>query len=134
MPNDRASTSSHSLLQMRRRTAALRPTSRNLAPESSNGWSERSTPGRRTTEWMSTACWRAPLRRSANPDQVVRQSKLSHEQKREILRRWALETYRTARTDFSRLDKLIDALIDLDEPEGLVVKGRETLSGGARAA
>ena len=54
----------------RRRTAAVRPTSRNLAsrieqppklaisdhaPASSNGWSERSRP-RRTTELISTAC------------------------------------------------------------------------------
>jgi ETC complex I subunit conserved region len=68
------------------------------------------------------------------PERVVRQSKLSHEQKREILRRWALDAHRTARTDFSRLDKVIDALIDLDEPEGLVIKRREILSNGARAA
>jgi len=45
----------------------------------------------------------------------------------------ALEAYRTAQTDFSRLDKLIDALIDLDEPEGLVIKGKEILSNGARS-
>jgi NADH dehydrogenase ubiquinone Fe-S protein 4 len=68
------------------------------------------------------------------PARVVRQSKLAHGHKREILRRWALDAYRTARTDFSRLNKVIDALIDLDEPEGLAVKRGKTLSGGARAA
>jgi hypothetical protein len=76
----------------------------------------------------------SPAAAFGEPEQVVRQSKLSHEQKREILRRWALEAYRTAQTDFSRLDKLIDALIDLDEPEGLVIKGKEIRSNGARAA
>jgi hypothetical protein len=75
-----------------------------------------------------------PAAAFGEPEQVVRQSKLSDEQKREILRRWALKAYRTAQTDFSRLDKLIDALIDLDEPEGLVIKGKEIRSNGARAA
>jgi hypothetical protein len=70
----------------------------------------------------------SPAAAFGESEQVVRQSKLSDEQKREILRRWALEAYRT-----SRLDKLIDALIDLDEPEGLVIKGREILSNGARS-
>ena len=58
------------------------------------------------------------------PERVVRHPQLSPEQKREILRRWALEIYRTdcakaratAPADFARLDKVIDALIDLDEP------------------
>jgi hypothetical protein len=75
----------------------------------------------------------SPAAALGEPEQFVRQSKLSNEQKREILRRWALEAYRTAQTDFSRLDKLIDALIDLDEPEGLVIKGKEILSNGARS-
>ncbi|HEV7326611.1 MULTISPECIES: NADH dehydrogenase ubiquinone Fe-S protein 4 [Bradyrhizobium] len=76
------------------------------------------------------------------PERVVRHPQLSLEQKREILRRWALEAYRsddakkreTARTDFSRLDKVIDALIDLEEPAGLVIGRKQTPSGGARAA
>ena len=45
-----------------------------------------------------------PAAAFGEPEQVVRQSKLSEEQKREILRRWALEAYRIARTDFSRLE------------------------------
>jgi hypothetical protein len=64
-----------------------------------------------------------------DPEQVVRHPQLSPEQKRDVLRRWALEAYRTdgagtrafAQPDSARLDKVIDALIDLDEPGGLVV-------------
>lgn len=76
------------------------------------------------------------------PERVVRHPHLSAEQKRDILRRWALEAYRTdgAKTQAtgqaapSRLNKVIDALIDLDEPAGLKVKRIATPSGGARAA
>jgi hypothetical protein len=97
------------------------PTISDHAPASSNGWSERSRP-RATNGGIdldrALANPRRGLRRTRT---VVRQSKLAHEQKREILRRWALDAYRTARTDFSRLNKVIDALIDLDEPEGLAV-------------
>jgi hypothetical protein len=38
------------------------------APESSNGWSERSRPGRRKTELISTARGPTPLPRSTNPN------------------------------------------------------------------
>jgi hypothetical protein len=83
-----------------------------------------------------------PAAAFGEPERVVRHPHLSLEQKREILRRWALEAYRTddtkkretARTDFSRLDKVIDALIDLEEPAGLVIRRKQTPSGGARAA
>ena len=78
------------------------------------------------------------------PEHVVRHPHLSPEQKRDILRRWALELYRTdgaatqatAQADSSQLDKVIDALIDLDEPVGSLLGGRrkETASGGERAA
>jgi len=76
------------------------------------------------------------------PERVVRHPQLSPEQKREILRRWALEIYRTdcaktratAPADFARLDKVIDALIDLDEPARALFKRRQTPTGGARAA
>ena len=62
------------------------------------------------------------------PERVVRHPQLSPKQKREILRRWAFEIYRidcaktraTAQADFARLDQVIDALIDLDEPARVV--------------
>ena len=62
------------------------------------------------------------------PERVVRHPQLSPEQKREILRRWAFEIYRTdcaktratAQADFARLDQVIDTLIDLDEPARVV--------------
>jgi hypothetical protein len=78
-----------------------------------------------------------------DPEQVVRHPQLSAEQKREVLRRWALEeSYSADRArsqaaeppDSSRLDRLIDALIDLEEPAGLVIRGKPISSGGARAA
>lgn len=76
------------------------------------------------------------------PERVVRHPQLSPEQKREVLRRWALEEYSADRTgsqaaeppDSLRLDRLIDALIDLEEPAGLVIRGKPISSGGARAA
>jgi hypothetical protein len=40
----------------------------------------------------------------------------------------------TARTDFSRLEKVIDALIDLEEPAGLVIRRKQSPGSGARAA
>jgi ETC complex I subunit conserved region len=83
-----------------------------------------------------------PAAAFGEPERVVRHPQLSLEQKREILRRWALEAYRTddamkretARTDFSRIDKVIDALIDLEEPAGLVIRRQHSPGGGARAA
>lgn len=73
------------------------------------------------------------------PERVVRHPQLSPEQKREVLRRWALEAYRTdgartwafAQPDSTRLDKVIDALIDLDEPGGLVVIKRKDTGSAA---
>jgi len=73
------------------------------------------------------------------PERVVRHPQLSPEQKREVLRRWALEAYRTdgartqafAQSDSARLDKVIDALIDLDEPGGLVVIKRKDTGSAA---
>ncbi len=73
------------------------------------------------------------------PERVVRDPQLSPEQKREVLRRWALEAYRTdraatrafAQPDSARLDKVIDALIDLDEPGGLVVIKRKDTGSAA---
>jgi hypothetical protein len=73
------------------------------------------------------------------PERVVRHPQLSPEQKRDVLRRWALEAYRTdgartqafAQSDSARLDKVIDALIDLDEPGGLVVIKRKDTGSAA---
>src|SRR5437660_12549963 len=71
------------------------------------------------------------------PKRVGRHPQLSPEQKREILRRWALEIYRTdcakaratAPADFARLDKVIDALIDLDEPASALSVRRIAING-----
>jgi hypothetical protein len=73
------------------------------------------------------------------PERVVLHPQLSPEQKRDVLRRWALEAYRTdgartrafAQPDSARLDKVIDALIDLDEPGGLVVIKRKDTGSAA---
>ena len=73
------------------------------------------------------------------PERVVRHPQLLPEQKRDVLRRWALEAYRTdgartqafAQSDSARLDKVIDALIDLDEPGGLVVIKRKDTGSAA---
>lgn len=59
----------------------------------------------------------------ANPEDVLRDPKLSREMKREILRRWPLDAYliEVAATEGvpeaepSRLQEVIDALIDLDD-------------------
>src|SRR5438105_4402542 len=83
-----------------------------------------------------------PVAAFDEPEQVVRHPQLSPEQKREILRRWAFEIYRTdcaktratAQEDFARLDKVIDALIDLDEPPRALFKHKRTPTGGARVA
>jgi hypothetical protein len=76
------------------------------------------------------------------PERVARHPQLSPKQKREILRRWALELYRTdcaktraiAQEDLARLDKVIDALIDLDEPPRALFKHKRTPTGGASVA
>lgn len=73
------------------------------------------------------------------PERVVRHPQLSPEQKREVLRRWALEAYRTdgaktrafAQPYSARLDEVIDALIDLDERGGLVVIKRKDTGSAA---
>jgi len=79
-----------------------------------------------------------PVAAFDEPERIVRHPQLSPEQKREILRRWALEIYRTdcaktraiAQKDFARLDKVIDALIDLDEPPRALFKHKRRLAGG----
>ena len=61
----------------------------------------------------------------ASPDEVLRDPKLCMEQKREILRRWALDAYliEVAMTEGmpqgepSRLDEVVDALLDLNAAE-----------------
>lgn len=82
----------------------------------------------------------------ASPNEVLRDPKRSIEQKREILRRWALAAcrldgtnmQRAAHEESSQLDKIIDALLDLDEATAspLAVKGRSTtrINSGKRAA
>jgi hypothetical protein len=82
----------------------------------------------------------------ASPNEVLRDPKCSIEQKREILRRWALAACRldganvqgAAHEDASQLDKIIDALIDLDEmaapPAAVEVKRKTKVTSGERAA
>jgi ETC complex I subunit conserved region len=82
----------------------------------------------------------------ASPNEVLRDPKRSIEQKREILRRWALAAcrldgtnmQRAAHEESSQLDKIIDALLDLDETAAspFAVKGRSTtrINSGERAA
>jgi hypothetical protein len=59
----------------------------------------------------------------ATPHDVVRAATLSYVEKRDVLRRWALDTYLTevapsdAAPSPSRLPEIIDAIIDLDDPE-----------------
>ena len=62
-----------------------------------------------------TACY-------ANPKEILKSPKLSRQQKRELLCKWAFDAYRVEVTETrgippcspSRLDEVIDALIDLD--------------------
>jgi hypothetical protein len=61
----------------------------------------------------------------AAPQAVLRDSALSYSEKRDVLQRWALDAYLCelalskgeAALNPSRLPEIIDALIDLDEPE-----------------
>jgi hypothetical protein len=63
--------------------------------------------------------------RSIAPEDVLRDPTLSQFEKRDVLGRWALEAYRTelalSKGDpvphQSRFTEVIDALIDLDQPE-----------------
>jgi hypothetical protein len=82
----------------------------------------------------------------ASPNEVLRDPKRSIEQKRDILRRWALAAcrldgtnmQRAAHEESSQLDKIIDALLDLDETAAspFAVKGRSTtrINSGERVA
>ena len=81
----------------------------------------------------------------ASPDEVLRDPKLSPEQKREILRRWALDAYliEVAMTEGmpqgepSRLDEVVDALIDLNDTENsasLAQAGHAHAANADRAA
>jgi NADH dehydrogenase ubiquinone Fe-S protein 4 len=76
----------------------------------------------------------------ANPSEVLHDPKRSIDQKREILRCWALAAYiqNAVHEESSQLDKIIDALIDRDETVAsrFAVKDRRTtrINRGARAA
>ena len=69
-----------------------------------------------------TACY-------ANPSEILKSPKLSRQQKRELLCKWAFDAYRVEVTETggippcspSRLDEVIDALIDLDVGNGVSV-------------
>jgi hypothetical protein len=68
----------------------------------------------------------------ANPNEVLADPKRSVEQKREFLRRWALAVYRLDSTNMQRavheessqLDKIIDALIDLERDGAFTLRGQ----------
>ncbi len=81
----------------------------------------------------------------ASPDEVVRDPKLSTAHKREILRRWVLDAYliEVAMTEGmpqgepSRLDEVVDALIDLNDAENsasLAQAGHAHATNADRAA
>jgi hypothetical protein len=57
-----------------------------------------------------------PAAHYADPKQILRDKSLDHEQKRELLQRWALEAYLLdlAFSRDSRLQEIIDSLIELD--------------------
>jgi hypothetical protein len=64
-----------------------------------------------------------PAQRYPDPHDVLRDESLTHEQKREMLRRWALDAYQLdlafskgTSEHASRLQDVIDALIELDRP------------------
>jgi hypothetical protein len=66
-----------------------------------------------------TACY-------ANPNEILKSPKLSRQQKRELLCKWAFDAHRVEVTETggippSRLDEVIDALIDLDVGNGVSV-------------
>ena len=74
--------------------------------------------------WQDRIARPRPADRSRRPGDVLRDCGLSIEQKREILRRWALDAYRAEaaaaaggeapREESVRLDEVIDAIIDLE--------------------
>jgi hypothetical protein len=73
----------------------------------------------------------------ADPQDVLRDPKLDPEQKREVLHRWALDAYLLElaysngepQAQLSRLQEVIDALIDLGQPPSLPALNAATLSG-----
>jgi hypothetical protein len=80
-----------------------------------------------TTRWLSEGVREGsdPSDRYASPRDVLRDHSLSEAERRSVLQRWALDAYLIERAlpkgdavrRPSRLDEVIDALIDLDEPE-----------------
>jgi hypothetical protein len=74
----------------------------------------------------------------ARPEDVLRDPKLARDEKRDILRRWALDAYlvEVAATEGapSRLEEVIDALIDLDDAEKLAPKATQARSAQADQA
>jgi len=78
------------------------------------------------------------------PKDVLRDSALSVAEKRDVLRRWALDAYLIesaqshgdAAPHPSRLDEAIDALIDLDEPElrGIAARAPKSTDRGKPVA
>ncbi|HLK83828.1 MAG TPA: hypothetical protein VKT99_20370 [Xanthobacteraceae bacterium] len=96
---------------------------------------ERAAVRRRRREWIgqalgpdairnSAAEGNDPAARYAAPGDVLRDSALSEAEKRSVLQHWALNAYlvesalgRGDNARPSRLDEVIDALIDLDEAE-----------------
>ncbi|MBN8956349.1 MAG: ETC complex I subunit [Rhizobiales bacterium] len=74
-----------------------------------------------------------PAARYADPQDVLHDEKLTPEEKRDLLRRWALDAYlldlafsrATPESGASRLQEVIDALIDLDQPPRADVRNLE---------
>lgn len=81
------------------------------------------TPGQNATAGFIDRALLNPASCFADPEDVLRDPKLSRKMKREILRRWAIDAYLIEVAEAegapegepSRLDEVIDALIDLDD-------------------
>jgi ETC complex I subunit conserved region len=79
-----------------------------------------------------------PSGRYASPRDVLRDRSLSEDERRSVLQRWALDAYLIelalskgdAAPGASRLDEVIDALIDLEEPEIRRIAARAPRSAG----
>jgi hypothetical protein len=106
-----------------------------ISDNSSNEGEAASKQRRRQLEWIERTLGPDLLRRGsgavvdsaasyAAPQDVLRDRSLSQDCKRDILRRWALDAYQIelehsrgkAQAEASRLQEVIDALLDLEEP------------------
>jgi len=115
-----------------------------------------STPGaarRRRLEWVENTlgcdairdglgAGADPAARYSDPQAILRDETLTVQKKRDMLQRWALDAYLlevgasqgTAQSKASRLEEVIDAIIDLDGAAVLNARNSEHSEGPRRAA